>query len=210
MIYLYGDSHAYFSFKGLTLPYEDRHEQSITMHRIGRDHQIIHYNPAEHDENTVSCISYGEVDCRCHIHKQRLLGRDEDEIIHYLARDYVCTAYDVIRTGYTIIIIAVPPPARQADYESVNGPITHEFPFVGSDEDRVRYTRKMNIELENQCNRLGIYFINPYSSYTREDGTLRYEDSDQSVHIKNNAACLSEFTAFYQSIMEKKNLNNTA
>lgn len=209
MIYLYGDSHALFSFKGLSLPHMDRHEKSITMHRIGRDHQIIHYHPSEQDESSVSCISYGEVDCRCHIHRQRLAGRDEDEIICQLVQDYLNTVHDVIRTGCAIIVIAIIPPTRQQDYETINGPITHEFPFVGSNEDRVRYTRKMNALLESKCQELGLFFINPYSSYTRDDGTLRYEDSDQLVHLQQNAMFLSEFIAFYHTVLQKKNLNKT-
>ena len=43
-----------------------------------------------------------------------------------------------------IIIVGVIPQTKQSDYEILNGPILHEFPFVGRDEDRVRYTNKVN------------------------------------------------------------------
>jgi hypothetical protein len=203
MLFLYGDSHAHYSFKGLSLPYEDRHEKSITMFRVGRDRQIIHYYPHEHDETSVSCVVYGEVDCRCHIHRQRMAGREEDDVILELVTAYINTICEVIRTGRGVIVVAVIPPTRQTDYEAINGPIRHEFPFVGSDEERVRYTTKVNHELEKQCRVRGLWFIDPYSAYKREDGTLRFEESDQLVHVGNTESFLSEFTAFYEQMTKK-------
>ena len=43
-----------------------------------------------------------------------------------------------------IIIAGVIPPVKRNDYESIHDPILHEFPFVGSDENRVIYTNKVN------------------------------------------------------------------
>lgn len=41
-------------------------------------------------------------------------------------------------------------------------PILHEFPFIGTDEDRVRYTKKMNELLEKLSNKNGYIYFNPY------------------------------------------------
>jgi hypothetical protein len=209
MIFVYGDSHAHYSFKGLPLAYEDRHQVSITMFRVGRDRQIIHYNPSEHDEFSVSFISYGEVDCRCHIHRQILAGREEDDVIRELSTAYVSTLASVLTTGMAVIVLAIIPPTRREEYESLNGPICHEFPFVGTDEERVRYTRKMNAEVERLCRpHSRIWFLSPYSAYTREDGTLRYECSDGSVHLRENTAFLSECIAWYHTVVEKRGLKD--
>lgn len=35
MLYIYGDSHAHFSFRNLELQYNDLHCSSVTMFRIG-------------------------------------------------------------------------------------------------------------------------------------------------------------------------------
>ncbi len=74
--------------------------------------------------------------------------------------------------------VGVIPPTKQTDFEGHRGPITHEFPFVGSDDDRVRYTSKINNLLEAEANNNNYIYFNPYSYYTRDDGTLKHELSD--------------------------------
>lgn len=44
MIYIYGDSHANFSFKNLKLHHNNLHSNGTTMFRIGRDNIIINFN----------------------------------------------------------------------------------------------------------------------------------------------------------------------
>jgi hypothetical protein len=92
MIYIYGDSHAHYSFKNLKLPYIDLHQASITMHRIGRDNKIINFKNKENLKiNDIIILAYGEVDCRCHIQRQIDMGRNEDEIINELVTNYIRT-----------------------------------------------------------------------------------------------------------------------
>jgi len=71
-------------------------------------------------------------------------------------------------------------------YEKVHGPITHEFPFIGDDNERVKYTRLMNILLKQQCEINNFVFLDVYDYYSEEDGTLNYELSDKCVHIDKN------------------------
>ena len=82
---------------------------------------------------------------------------------------------------------------KQSDYESLNGPITHEYPFVGTDEERVRYTSKMNKLLEEKSIENGYIYFNPYSYYTRLDGTLKFDFSDSTVHLRENSYFLEKF-----------------
>jgi len=198
MIYIYGDSHARFSFTNLNIEYKDYHCTSITMFRIGRDNSIIHFDTKHiFDINDVIVISYGEIDCRCHIQRQINNGKEEDAIINELVETYFQTIVNSIgNKNLRVIIVGVIPPTRQTDYELLHGPITHEFPFVGTDEDRVRFTRKVNIQLERivttNTNNRYIYF-NPYSYYTREDGTLKHELSDTTVHLGDTSHFLEEF-----------------
>ncbi len=201
MLYFYGDSHAIFSFKGLNIQHINRYEPSITMFRIGRDNIIINYVHTVHDNNSVICIGYGEVDCRCHIQRQINLGHSEDNVINSLVNNYFKTIRNNVRIYKAVIIIGIIPPTRQLEYESIHGPIRHEFPFVGSDEDRVRFTNKMNARIKTHCEEAGYKYFNPYEYYTREDGTLKYELSDQCVHIGNTTHVLEAFTELYNSIM---------
>jgi len=74
----------------------------------------------------------------------------------------------------------------QARYEAKHGPITHEFPFIGTDQERADYSRIMNRMLEAACQRAGFIFMDYYSHYTDEMGMLRYDLSDEVCHIRQN------------------------
>ena len=199
MIYIYGDSHASFSFNNLTLQHMNLHCSSITMHRIGRDNIIIHFDKNTIQPNDTIVLSYGEVDCRCHIQRQINLGKHEDDVIYELVNQYITTIYQNTKDlNLHIIIVGVIPPTKQSDYESIHGPILHEFPFVGTDEDRVRYTRKVNELLEQLSIQYGYLYFNPYDYYTRSDGTLKHELSDTIVHLQDNQYFLNQFIEFYQ------------
>lgn len=189
MLYLYGDSHARSSFKGLTIPHDCRSEPSVTMHRIGRDKGIVNWTPCAPNDTVV--LSYGEVDCRGHIGKQIDLGRDEDEVISELTSPYVDTIRSVV--SCRVVVVAVIPPTTRAEYEAENP--DGGFPFVSSDADRVRYTAKVNASLAAHCKRLGFVFFDPYGPYTREDGCLRRELSDGNVHVGDTRHVLSQFSS---------------
>jgi len=192
MIYIYGDSHANDSFKGLTLPNKN-YSYSSTMFRVGRDNRIINYNPEDINEGDIILLSYGEIDVRFHIKTQINLGNNEDVIIVELVKEYIKVINNMKPKNVHIILLAIIPPTRQYDYESLHGPITQEHPFVGTDEERVRFTKRINSLLEVECVINGFTFFSPYGYCTREDGTFNYEYSDKTVHLKNNTELLRQF-----------------
>lgn len=202
MLYLYGDSHARFGFNGLSIPFKDYHHPSITMHRIGRDNQIINFYSNEHTPNSIICVVYGEVDCRCHIQKQINLGRNEDTIIQDLVAAYIKTIRNTVKIYKKIILVGVIPPTSEKQVNA-NNP---EFPFVGTDTDRVRHTAKVNTLLQHYCNTYGYIYFNPYEYYTREDGTLNPILSDGSVHIGDNRVFLQKFMELLQPFSVQKKL----
>jgi hypothetical protein len=192
MLYIFGDSHASRPFMPLKIPHKKLEQSGITMFRIGRDKQIINYNKNfDLKENTI-VICYGEVDCRCHIGKQINSGRKEDEVIKELVESYIDTILKNISNS-KVIIIAVIPPTSQNEYERKNGPIRDEFPFVNSDEDRVRYTNKVNLLLKEYSEKYNFVFFDPYNYYKNSNGTLKYELSDGSVHIKDVGYFVEQF-----------------
>jgi len=198
MIYIYGDSHANRSFKNLKLPYNDFHSNSITMFRIGRDNIIINFRKNMINNGDIVVMVYGEVDCRCHIQRQVDLGKKEDDVIHELVTKYFNTIKNnTIDLDVKIIIVGVIPTTKQYEYESIHGPILHNFPFVGSDENRVIYTNKVNKLLEEFANKNNYIYFNPYSYYTREDGTLKFELSDSIAHLADNSVFLEKFVDLY-------------
>jgi len=204
MIYIYGDSHVDHSFRNLKLDYTDLHKDSITMFRIGRDDIIIGFNKDIIQKDDIIILSYGEVDCRCHIQRQIDLGINEDDVINELVTNYFKTIKNnVMNIDAKIIIVGVIPPTKQYDYEILHGPILHEFSFVGSDEGRVRYTNKVNKLLEELSIINNYIYFNPYSHYERPDGTLKHELSDSIVHLGNNSFFLDKFMDLYTQIGDR-------
>jgi len=135
------------------------------------------------------------------------LGRDEDIIIEELVSNYFSTLKHNIQLHKKIIVVAVIPPTNQNDYEHINGPIMHDFPFIGNDSDRVRYTNKVNRLMKELCITNGYIYFDPYIYYTREDGTLKYELSDKSVHLGDNSVFLEKFTETYNLILGNNNIS---
>lgn len=194
MLYLFGDSHAHFSFKNVKRDYDDCHCASVTMHRMGRDNEIIYLDTVRLRAGDDVVLSYGEVDCRCHVQRQVDAGRDEDEVIQELVSNYFRTLFSNLSSvPLRVIVLGVIPPTKRDDYESLHGPIAHEFPFVGSDDARVRYTDKVNFLLKEKAAQNNYVYFNPYAYCTRPDGTLKHEMSDTTVHLKDNALFLEKF-----------------
>ena len=189
-IFIYGDSHAKFSFQNLNCV--NLHEFSITMHRIGRDNMIINFNNHMHNSDSIIIICYGEVDCRCHIQRQIDLGREENDIINELVEAYFNTMKNNIIVYKKIIVCAIIPTTNQEIFEAQHGPITHEFPFVGTNENRIRYTQKMNKLIEKKCTEYNYIYFNPYKKYTDDQGCLIYKLSDTVGHVKNNILILEQ------------------
>ena len=208
MIYIYGDSHANLSFKNLPLPHHKFYENSITMFRVGRDKSIMNFDKewimndaSDPSRRILISISYGEIDCRCHINRQINLQRDEDDIICELVNKYIDAIIDnTAGLDAKIVVVGVIPPTKRSDYEHLYGQITHEFPFLGSDQDRVRYTQKTNRLLEELSNKNNFIYFNPYLHYTRDDGTLKYELSDNTVHLGDNSHFLEKFVELYEGL----------
>lgn len=189
-IVIYGNSHAHWLFKGLPQTHLNLWEFSTTMHRIGRDGVINGFSKAHMGSKRTIVMVYGEVDVRCHIGKQVALGRAVDEICQTLVTAYLQTIKATITDYKTIVVVGVPPPVDPADHvhDHAGG-----LPFVGTNEERVAYTRTVNDLLCKGCAEHGYRFCSPFESYTRGDGCLDYSFSDECIHIRKNEAFLEAF-----------------
>ena len=119
MFYIFGDSHARFSFKNLSIPHENRQRDAITMFRMGRDNSIINFEENLNNQNNSFIFCYGEVDCRCHIGKQIKLGRKEDDVIREVVDKYFKTIKNNIKLYKNIYIIGIIPPVSQDEHEKI-------------------------------------------------------------------------------------------
>jgi len=199
MLYIYGDSHSN-AFKNLKIPHINRCESSITMFRIGRDKKIINFNTDTNNITSVICSVYGEVDCRCHIQRQINQGRTKEAICQELVTNYINTIKLTFTSYKAIIVIAIIPTTNQQTFEAIYGPITHEFPFVGTNAQRINYTHYMNELLEQACKENGYIFFNPYTPYTDTEGCLIFSLSDTVGHLKDTTHFLREFMVVYESL----------
>jgi hypothetical protein len=189
-IYLFGDSHANSNFIGLTVP--DKHvrilnQNSVTMHRIGRDGKIINMRPQYNSSNSIFILAYGEVDARCHVKRQMDAGREMDAVVGELVDAYFATITRTITQYAKIVICSIVPPISMAEHDLHNGPVKHQYGFVGSDEERVRFTRAINARLEAKCATVpNCVYFDFYEHYANPDGTLKFELSDKICHIADN------------------------
>ena len=185
MIYIFGDSHANYNTKGLCMQHNNLYQNSITMFRIGRDNTIVNFSNNYNNPVNTFILFYGEVDCRCHIQKQLLLGAELNKIVDDLVSTYFKTINNNIKIYKKIIIGSITPPMCKEKYESVHGPITHEFPFMGTDDERILYTQLMNNKLLEYCNKYNYTFLDTYNYYS-DKGLLNIDKSDGICHIIDN------------------------
>ena len=185
-IYIYGDSHARFNFENLSIPNINLNQNSITMFRIGRDNMIINFSNEHNGPNNTFILCYGEVDCRCHIGQQIRNRREIEEVCESLVSNYFNTIKNNITEYKQIIICSIVPTMDQNYFESIYGPITHEFPFVGDDNERINNTNIINKKLKEYCEKYNFKFLDFNSEYSNSNGTLNVDDSDNIAHILKN------------------------
>ena len=118
---------------------------------------------------------------------------EEEAVIEDLVHNYLQTIRNNVSRYKHIVIVAVVPPTEILQYESVNGPITHEYPFVGTDSERVRYTERMNALLEQKCSEYRYVFFDPFEHYKNENGCLKRELSDSNVHVGDTTLLIQLF-----------------
>lgn len=188
MIYILGDSHGYHNYKNNPNPNViNLYQNNITMHRIGRDNVIINFDRIQKCPDDIYVFCYGEIDCRCHIQQQINVGRKQEDIIQELVQKYFTTINNHTKNSKMVVITAIVPPVSRSIYEKYNGPITHEFPFVGTDEERLQFTTNLNAKLAEYCQLYGYYYFYPYEPYILEDGTLNFAMvENNNIHINDN------------------------
>lgn len=176
-IHIFGDSHAaeFSEIPNCTVHWLG----PITMHRVGRDSVTFLHLPSHGiQEGQIVIFTFGEIDARCHIGRQRdLFNRNLEEIIDTLVKSYIDTIL-INRSLYqklTCIVFSVTPPT--------NYNFNPQYPYYGTIEDRVIITQMLNNKLLEICKYFNIPFLDVYKDYANSDGTLNISFSDGTVHI---------------------------
>ncbi|HVW99060.1 MAG TPA: SGNH/GDSL hydrolase family protein, partial [Candidatus Babeliaceae bacterium] len=194
-IRIIGDSHASFcftnqpqapQFEQTTYTVMDKHLDVViypfiskTMHRFGRDKLgFINLRTMGIQQGDTVLFTFGEIDVRCHIGKQRDLNhRDVKEVISTLIDNYIQAILinKQLFTNVTCLVATVVPPSDQA-YNPF-------YPRYSTLFDRIEITRQVNTILKEVAQAHNIPVVDIYPLYCNADGFLDPAQSDGQVHV---------------------------
>jgi hypothetical protein len=188
-IYTFGDSHCCFPWVEYN-PYTNKYTVKIpnvivpknhvvgvpqTMYRFGLSRLIL---VNDIPKESIACFCWGEVDCRCHIHKHQPWKESIDNVV----KEYLTTIKINAQIHNEIWIFNIVPPIRESDRLNMwYGSPENTIPFIGSDDERLSYAKYMNKLLRES----EFTFVDVCDKYVDKDGFLIKELSDGGVHIKN-------------------------
>jgi hypothetical protein len=177
-IHTFGDSHSY---KGWPLHVKAHHLGPKLCFSIGRDGIDITNGYDVKDGDTV-IFCFGEIDCRCHIHKHISEEQSRTQIIDTIINKYfekISIAVEPYANLTTVIYNVVPPIEKHNTKENSN------YPYLGSDAERKAYTLYFNTRLREKCAEYKYIFFDVYNNYTDANGFLNKALSDNTVHIRD-------------------------
>ena len=147
------------------------------MFSIGRDGLDISKFSINDNDTVIFC--FGEIDCRCHVHKYK---ENFTEVINSIVDKFFITINRIHqqRPQIKICIYNVLPPVKKGTV-----PENPDYPYLGTDEERKTYTQYMNLKIKESCARHNFIFFDVYNDYCCENGFLKTELSDNNVHISD-------------------------
>jgi len=180
-IHTIGDSHSYSGWTGVI----NHHLGPVLCYTFGKEKlgrcDIRNYHIKDGD---TIVFTFGEIDCRCHIHKHITEATTYKDIINDLVENYLeaielNVSISKIKLKNICAFNVVPPVQRK------NTPENPEYPYLGTDDERKKYTLYFNETLKDKCKQKGYIFIDVYNHYIDENGFLKKVLSDGNVHISN-------------------------
>ena len=184
MFHTIGDSHAsniHSAWKIFENKIKSHHIGPCLAYSFGRDKlKRINLQKLGIQENDIVCFCLGEIDVRCHIHKY-INTNTYKNIINNIIEMYIEAINENIKTykNIKVCIYNIIPPKYYIEGMEYNP----DFPFLGTNEDRLQYTKYFNSKLKECCNTYNFIFIDIYNNYCDNNGFLDLHKSDNSVHI---------------------------
>jgi hypothetical protein len=180
VIHTVGDSHSYNGW--VNIPNIQIHHLGPKLcFSIGRYGININDDYNIHNGDTV-IFCFGEIDCRCHIHKHITEDTDYKQIIDIIVNNYfkqIQTAVNTFNNINTVIYNVVPPTER---HNTAENPL---YPYLGTDDERKSYVLYFNEKLKQKCIEYNFLFFDIYNNYIDSNGFLDKSLSDGNVHIRN-------------------------
>lgn len=185
-IHTFGDSHSRFGWDCIK-------KQNIEIHHIGaklafsigsRKEKLLCLENYEIENGDTIVFSFGEIDCRCHVHKHAIHGKTYKNVIDDIVNNYI-DAVNIITLNSglkfkNICIYNIVPPTEKHNIKE-----NKRYPHLGSDQERKSYILYFNKKLKEKCNENNWIFVDVYDKYCDNNGFLRKDLSDSKVHIQN-------------------------
>jgi hypothetical protein len=180
-IHTFGDSHSYFGWTGTI----QHHLGAVLCYSFGKEKlnrcDIRNFNIK--DGGTI-VLCFGEIDCRCHIHKHITDTISYQDIINNIVENYfeaieLNVSTSQIKLKNVCVYNIVP------CVQKYNTPENPEYPYLGADEERKQYVLYFNKKIKEMCIEKKYIFFDVYDKYTDENGFLRKDLSDGNVHIRD-------------------------
>ena len=196
VLHTIGDSHAHNPW--IKIPNVQVHHLGPKLcFSISRDGIDITHPAFNIMEGDTVVFSFGEIDCRCHVHRHISPTKSYTEVIDEIVDGY-CTNLKKTVSMFNSLktcVFNVIPPIQKPEFSLLKKPdIQHNpcFPFLGTDQERKMYVTYFNKKLEQNCAKHGFVFINVYDKYVDEFGFLNKSLKDSTIHI-DNEIYLKEF-----------------
>lgn len=178
---------------------------AVTMHHFNKHKEDLIYEKYNIPYENIVISSFGEIDVRCHIGRQRdKYKRHLNEILDTLVKHYIM-AVTQNRNKYKFLgIKSVSPPNNQIHSKRER----KSFPFYGSLRDRVKITKMLNKLLRKACKNNDILYLDTYTSLCDDKGVLKHGYSDGHVHLNpGNRRCMrilnKRITSLMENVIEK-------
>lgn len=185
MIHTFGDSHSRFGWQQIKkYKIKINHLGPKLMFSFGKEkNKLIDLTKYTLSSGDAVIYCFGEIDCRCHIHKY-VVNDDYQSIIDPIVDNYISAI--ILNINYysnkniKTCVYSITPPVIAAT--SKENP---DFPFLGSDHQRKKYHTYMNQKIKEKCAEYNIIFFDVSNLYSDDGGFLKKELSDGICHILN-------------------------
>ena len=156
------------------------------MSTIGKDSDLLWIS--WDTPNDIMMVVCGEVDIRGHAHRfVRNMGLEAYSVDLVGRYERSLRVVREKNPNVAIWVYSIVPPTKYTIVES--------YRPEGSIEERVLYTQTVNQKLIEMCQRNGFVYIDTYTDYALQDGTLDMSLSDQQVHIRKFSENTKRFVA---------------
>ena len=144
------------------------------------------FNTPNIDINDEIIFCYGFNDIQKNIYKYS--KENPEGTLNFLLEGYIRTISRYIHF-YKIkcSVLSIPPVPLPSPIEGkYNNGIFGDFEALGSDEERIEYTKYANKILENLCIKNDIKFINIYNIISDDNGFIKKEYTTDYVHLDSS------------------------